>query len=468
MAWGICCGPTPVASSLRLQILAWVLFPLGCVALADAWLTYESALSTATVVQDRLLLGSARTIAEQIRFEDGAFQGPIPPAALELFQSEGVDRIYYRVSSGDGRLLAGYSDLPAYQAGQVAASPLFLDATMRGQWVRMVVLTQPVIGSPLSKPALVQVAQTGNAHRQLVESLWKHELERHTLILLLTAALIIWGTHRGTRRLLALRDEIAAYRDTAMRPLATTGIPQEVLPLVQALNGHIGHMDRAMRQRNSQLQNVAHQLRTPLTVLATQISDAIRAESPEQSAAALARAKKTLLQTNKVVNQFLQLSAAESFVVQRMPVDTKALTEVLKEVLEGMALFAHQKNIDLGLEVQDGDAVVNSDLLAIREITRNLVDNAIRYTPEGGVVTLRLSCKPQEIEIRVEDTGPGIPIDERQRVFERFVRLDASHSDGSGLGLAIVRELATQCGARIQMEEPSHGAHGLCIVLVLH
>lgn len=455
-----------MARSLRRQLLAWVLFPLAFTAVLDAWLTYESAVSTASVVQDRLLLGAARMIAEQIRFEDGAFQGPIPPAALELFQSEGADRIYYRVSSGDGKMLSGYSDLPVYQAAQAFVSPTFSDVAMRGQLVRMVVVSQPVIGSPWSRPALVQVAQTGNEHQLLVDRLWKRELGRHTMILLLTAALIIWGTHRGTRSLLKLRDEISGYRDTAMRPLETTGIPQEVLPLVQALNDYIERIDTGIRQRNSQLQNVAHQLRTPLTVLATQISDAIRAETSEQSELALASARKTLFQTNSVVNQFLQLSAAESFVVRRQAVDIGALAEVLKEVLEGMALLAHQKCIDLGLEVESGGVVVYSDLLAIQEIARNLVDNAIRYTPKGGVVTLHLSCKKQTIEFRVEDTGPGIPIADRNRIFERFVRLDVSQSDGSGLGLAIVRELATQCGAEIRLEDPRHGANGLCIVVV--
>jgi two-component system sensor histidine kinase TctE len=198
----------------------------------------------------------------------------------------------------------------------------------------------------------------------------------------------------------------------------------------------------------------------------------MRAETPQQSELALARAKRTLSQTNKAVNQFLQLSAAESFVAKRQVVDVMALTSVLTEVLEGMALFAHQKNIDLGLEVQRGDAassqVVYSDLLAIQEMVRNLVDNAIRYTPDGGVVTLYLSCAPQAIELRVEDTGPGVPAAAREKIFERFCRLDPSHSDGSGLGLAIVRELATLCGAELRIEEPSHGASGFCIVIALH
>jgi two-component system sensor histidine kinase TctE len=456
-----------MARSLRKQLLAWVLFPLAFAAALDAWLTYESAQSTASVVQDRLLLGAARMIAEQIRFEDGAFQGPIPPAALELFQSEGVDRIYYRVSSGDGKLLSGYSDLPAVHSPAAVLSPTFSNALMRGHPVRMVALPQPVVGSPSSAPAWVQMAQTGNERQRLVDSLWRHQLGWHAIILLLTAALIAWGTHRGTRSLLKLRDEIAGHREGSLKKLETQAIPQEVLPLVEALNDYVERIESGISQRNSQLQNVAHQLRTPLTVLATHISDAMRAETAAQSGEALTHARKTLSQTNKTVHQFLQLSAAESFVVQRQSVDVAILKGVLAEVLEGMALFAHQKDIDLGLEVHSGDVVVQSDLVAIREMCLNLLDNAIRYTPVGGIVTLSLVCKSQAIELRVEDTGPGVPVADREKIFERFVRLNPSGPDGSGLGLAIVRELVAQCGAQLRIDEPSHGANGFSIVVVL-
>lgn len=454
-----------MSRSLRRQLLAWVLVPLAITAAIDAWMTYESAESTASVVQDRLLLGAARMIAEQIRFEDGAFQGPIPPAALELFQSEGLDRIYYRVSSGDGKMLSGYSDLPALQVGSALASPTFSDTLMRGKNVRMVAMPQPVIGSPGTKPALVQVAQTRNEHQSLVDSLWKRELGRHTVFLLLTAAFIVLGTHLGTRGLLKLRDAIEGRHEGSLERLDPKDVPLEVFPLVKALNAYVERIDKGINQRNCQLQNVAHQLRTPLTVLATQISDAIRAETNEQTIAALGRAKITLSQTNSVVNQFLQLSAAESFVVKKQAVSVVQFSGVLKEILEGMALFAHHKDIDLGLEVDDGDVVVHSDLLAIREIARNLLDNAIRYTPKGGVVTIYLTCKASTIELKVEDTGPGVPRAARETIFERFVRLDSAQSDGSGLGLAIVRELAAQCGAEIRIEDAGHGGSGFSIVI---
>src|SRR5450830_290662 len=143
-------------SSLRRQLLAWELLPLISAVAVDNWLTFKSSVDTATVVQDRLLLGSARMIAEQISFEDGSFQHQIPPAALELFQSEESDRIFYRVTTGSGQLLSGYSDLPQPTLGFSVESPYFFVTDMRGKAVRVVALSQPVIGNPSALPVIVQ------------------------------------------------------------------------------------------------------------------------------------------------------------------------------------------------------------------------------------------------------------------------------------------------------------------------
>jgi two-component system sensor histidine kinase TctE len=454
-----------MAKSLRRQLLAWVLLPLALAAGADAWLSHSRAAATAMVVQDRLLLGSARMIAEQIRFEDGAFQGPIPPAALELFQTEGLDRIYYRVSSGDGNILAGYSELAPFQGQVKAGTPVFQNTAMRGQTVRMVTLPQAVIGSPLSKPALVQVAQTTHAYHQLIAHLWMLELGGQAMLLFFTAALIVWGMHLGTAGLLRLCDAIAMRQDGTLNRLPTDGIPKEIVALVDALNDAIARINGAIDQRNHQLQNVAHQLQTPLTVLNTQLSDADRATSEEALHRALARAKGTLAQTSKVVRQYLQLSAAEAFVLKPQTLAVSDVAAAVQCVLEDAALLAHHKTIDLGMEVAPAQLSIQGDLLAIQEIARNLVDNALRYTPAHGTVTVQVTGRGQSIALRIEDTGPGVPLADRARIFERFVRLDINQAEGTGLGLAIVRELATQCGASLYIEEPATGRSGFCLVV---
>ena len=191
-------------SSLRRQLLAWVLLPLAGAVAVDAWLTYKSSVDTAMVVQDRLLLGSARIIAEQISFEEGVFQHQIPPAALELFQSRESDRVFYRVTTGAGQLLSGYSDLPVLASNFSADSSYFFEASMRGESVRVVAFFQPVIGNPSALPVVVEVAQTTHARERFASELWLHAVGQQLLILVLATVFILFGLHRGLRPLIRL------------------------------------------------------------------------------------------------------------------------------------------------------------------------------------------------------------------------------------------------------------------------
>ena len=451
--------------SLRRQLLAWVLLPLACAVAIDAGLEYRSSVETASVIQDNLLLGSARMIAEQISFENGAFEHMIPPAALELFQSQNADRIYYRVTTGAGHLLAGYTDLPLPHAGFSADSPHFFAATMRGEAVRVVAFFQPVIGNPSALPVVVEVAQTMRGREQLTDKLWLHAVGQQLLILALAAGFILFGLHRGLQPLIRLRNDVRARREGSLKPLQTDGVPMELRPLVDAFNDYIARLENHTNLRGIFIQNVAHQLRTPLTVLTTQISDALRAQNKPAADVPLQAARKTLQQTGRLVNQFLTLSSAQATVANLRQMTVQDCCEVIQGVLEDLALQAHSRDIDLGFERVGGEAAMRADPVALREIAVNLIDNAIRYTPTGGAVTVRVASHGGRITLSVEDNGPGVAIENREKIFQRFFRLDASDGAGSGLGLAIVKELATQCGAAVRVETPRHGGHGMLLLV---
>ncbi|MEO7938113.1 MAG: sensor histidine kinase [Burkholderiaceae bacterium] len=427
----------------------------------DAVVTHKSSRETASVVQDRLLLGSARMIAEQISFEDGAFQHQIPPAALELFQSQEQDRIFYRVTTASGLLLAGYTDLPLPTTSSGATVPFFFDADMKNERVRVVVFYQPVIGNPSALPVVVEVAQTQHEQRKLTQQLWWKAMAQQLGILALTTLLILYGLRRGLQPLLRLRDDVRSRQEGSGNALLTRRVPSELAPLVDAFNEYIQRMESFTRQRAVYIQNAAHQLRTPLAVLNTQISDAARARSKAAADQSLHDARKTLQQTTRMVNQFLTVSAAESYEPSRIAMTTQQCCELLQEVLEELALAAHTKGLDLGFERSGVDTVIASDPHAMREIATNVIDNAVRYTPPGGKVTTRLVSSAGVIELEIEDNGPGIPVAMHERVFERFFRLDGAESDGSGLGLAIVKELAAQCGAAIAVRPADGRATGL-------
>ncbi len=452
-------------NSLRRQLLAWVLLPLMIAVFGDAWLARTSALETASVVQDRLLLGSARMIAEQISFEDGAFQHQIPPAALELFQADQMDHIYYRVTTGAGQLLSGYTDLPLPKSPLSADSPFFFETTMRNEAVRVATFLQPVIGNPSALPVLVEVAQTMNGHRQLTYSLWLSALRQQLFILALVSIFILFGLHRGLQPLIRLRNDVRARKEGSLMTLETKGIPAELMSLVETFNDYIQRLERYTNHQSVFLQNAAHQLRTPLTVLNTQISDALQADNKPQADAPLVAARKTLQQTVRLVNQFLTLSSAEGAVAGQKRLSTQQCVEIVRQVLEDLAAQAHSKQMDLGFERSGCDTVIKIDSSALREITINLVENALRYTPPNGVVTVQVHSTAESITLVVEDNGPGVAKEDHEKIFQRFFRVGEADSSGSGLGLAIVKELATQCGAQIELGAPPLGGHGLWIAI---
>jgi two-component system sensor histidine kinase TctE len=332
---------------------------------------------------------------------------------------------------------------------------------MRGEPIRVVAFFQPVVGNPSALPVIVEMAQTAYAHDQLSRKLWLHAVAEQLLILVLATVFILFGLHRGLRPLIRLRNDVRSRQEGSLQPLQTDRIPAELTPLVESFNDYIQRLETYTSQRSAFIQNAAHQLRTPLAVLNTQISDALRAEGKTGVEVPLLAARKTLQQTTRVVNQFLTISSAEDHAAVTTSVSTQACCDIVQKVLEDLAFQAHHKNIDLGFERSGPDTVAAIDPAALREIAVNLIDNAIRYTPAGGVVTVRVHSATEKISLLVEDNGAGIPEHSRDKIFQRFYRLGDSGSTGSGLGLAIVKELVSQCGGTVQAQAAEHGASGL-------
>jgi two-component system sensor histidine kinase TctE len=265
--------------------------------------------------------------------------------------------------------------------------------------------------------------------------------------------------------LLRLRDAVRAREPGTLQPLAVEGIPVELVPLVDSLNGYIQRLEAHAGAQAVFIQNAAHQLRTPFAVLATQLNYAARATEGAERTESLEAARHTLREATRLVNQLLTLSTAES--MQAGASDMRSdVVAVVQEVFERLVGPAQAKAIELGFDAPEGAATrLAIGTVALREILTNLVDNAIRYCPAGSHITVRLQSTPHATVLEVEDNGPGIPADSRERVFERFYRIDDGRSDGSGLGLPIVREFATKAGARVELDTPAGGT-GLLVRLV--
>src|SRR5207237_5590769 len=244
-------------------------------------------------------------------------------------------------------------------------------------------------------------------------------------------------------------------------PLAADVLPQELAPLVAALNEYVGGLDAHMAAHGRCVAYASHQLRTALAVLNTQVSFALGSSDAAAREDALRAIRDGVRDSIRLVNQLLTLFMAEAAAQGTQGQAEVDLAEVVKRVLEESAAAAQSKGIDLGFE-QRGGALVRGTPSMLHELVANLVDNAIRYTPRGGVVTAAIEGAAERVTLRIEDNGPGIPAEHRERVFERFYRLHDDGSGGSGLGLPIVREIAAASHARVELSVPPRG-HGLVV-----
>lgn len=447
--------------SLRVQLIVGLLGPLAVVLLVLVTFAYRTAALTAQTVTDRLLLGSARTIAEQIVYVENRLETVIPPAALSMFDFGAYDTVYYRVTGSDGRLLAGYDDLPAQPgpARATFASPSYYDGRFRNEAIRLVAVRQLIPAPGRTLWATVTVAETLNDRNAMVRSLWIGNAEQQASLVLIAAALAWFVLRRGLTPALRFSTEVAERQPNDFRPFAAQAMQSELRPLVDALNGYMVRLRAQLEAQRRFTANAAHQLRTPLTLLRTQATYALRSASESDRHDATRAVLATMEQLTRLTNQLLSLARVEpdGHLVRRDPLDVALLARV---VLEDFGQLAVDRHVDLAFDValSHADAPLTlADPAMLRDLIVNVVDNAIRATPPGGLVTVGVDGDDATVRLRVEDTGPGIAAAQRERVFERFYRVRADDSEGSGLGLAIVREIVLAHGGSITLHDRASG-----------
>ncbi|HOL63969.1 MAG TPA: ATP-binding protein, partial [Accumulibacter sp.] len=261
------------------------------------------------------------------------------------------------------------------------------------------------------------------------------------VIIPLAVVLVWFGLSQGLRPLTRLRDRIEARREADLSPIALRRVPEELRPLTEAFNAMLARLQQNVVAQQRFIADAAHQLRTPLTGLKTQAQLAMRDNDPAELRHALRQILLGVNRASHLVDQLLTLARAETSGRTEqllLPIDLHAL---LREVVENWVPQALAKGIDLGYEPA-GAVMINGNAFLLQEMINNLLDNALRYTPRGGQVTVRIVEQGDFALLEVEDNGQGIADDEVLKVFDRFYRVEGNDSEGSGLGLAIVREIA--------------------------
>jgi two-component system sensor histidine kinase TctE len=454
--------PEASARSLRWRLLALLLVPLVLLVAAQAWFGYERAVHAANDAYDRSLYLTARTLAEDLAWRDGQLHLQMRPGTGYLFENHTGSRLFYQVTESGGRHLLGASDLPRLQVqpAQVHFFSLvdFADAVYRGAPVRLARLVHVLHTSePLDRVVHVTVLETHETRDQLIEAILRETLGSQALLLLAMAVLVSLAVRLAVQPLHRLRQLIEHQADGDLKPLPEAGWPRELQPLVMAINGYMQRLGRLIGIRKRFLDNAAHQLRTPLTALKTQLGLMARQNHADPLVQA---AQRTTDDAVRLTAQLLSLTRAEHGPDMDRMVQVD-LVPLAKQVAEDHSWRAHERGDDLGFEAHTDALWVRGNALLLQEAVSNLVDNAMHHGGAGVRITVRVDAQG----IEVEDDGPGIAEEHQAHVFERFYRASAPGVSGSGLGLAIVAEIARQHGAQVQLRSPVAEGRGAVFML---
>ena len=460
-------GDRGVTVGLRRRLLVMLFVPLLLLAVLNAWFDYRSADNVA-LRQDQGLLALVPLLADSIIGE--GLRRADPPVlllapAVQEFLREGPGHAAYAICDADGKVLHG----EAWLAGLplTTLEPEFHSEENGGVTWRIVrQRQQTVLGE-----VVLALADGSDPRQQWARSILFKVLLPNLVLVIAAAFAVRWAVERALKPLLDLRDALERRSPRDLSSIDEGASPEEVRPLVKSLNRLFGLVNAQAESQRRFIADASHQLRTPLAGLQAQVeawAQAANAAGPADGtvqvpAEQVNKLRGATRRTSQLANQLLALSRADARTLQAQPMQRVELKMLCEAILEAQLDAATAKCIDLGLDA--GAVQVTGHEWLLRELLGNLVDNAVKYTPPGGAVTIRCGTRQGRAFLEVEDDGPGITLAERQHVLERFYRVRGTPGEGNGLGLAIADEIARVHHSHLELQ-PGTGGRGLKVVLV--
>jgi two-component system sensor histidine kinase TctE len=445
-----------VEPTLRRKLLAWLLGPLIGLLILDTLVSYSTSLNFSNQAYDRSLQEVAREVFHHVKPNGMGPKLEISPGTEKILRVDQDDRLYYKVSSEDGRFVGGDSAIRRPPARIKDGTTVFYDDVLHGEPVRIVASRMSFEESRTPGAVLVQVAETLNKRNRLARDILASVVLPQLLLIVLATAAVYYGIERGLLPLKPLQRAVSDRSHLDLSAIEIKDVPGEVRPLVEEVNDLMLRLGKTLNFQNRFIADAAHQLKTPVAGIKAQIELALRESDPSRLQRSVAQLYVSADRLSRLVGQLLSLARNEPGAVDAIELLTVDLNALALEITMEWVPEAIKHNIDLGFEGAESTVAVNGDTHRLRELINNLVDNAVRYSQHGGHVTVKVAGG-DEPQLSISDDGPRIPIEERTRIFERFHRLLGSHTDGSGLGLAIVSEIAALHKARITLEEDRDG-----------
>jgi two-component system, OmpR family, sensor kinase len=423
--------------SIRRGLLLWVTGTLVLGVLAVALATYYTARGQI----DAILDGELRQIAQAVHLrEDWAQAGTVRIAREDV-------AFAVRAYDEGGRVFfeSGLPSLPA-DAPKTLEPGFSAVETPDGPWR---------VYTHVTPEGVVQVAQPEAIRDALARALAARMTLPEIVFIPVLAGLLAWVLRRSLRPLYETSARVRERDAARLDPLPTAGVPEELAPLVEQINALFARLAASLETERRFVADAAHELRSPVAALALQVQLAERAQSEAARAAALAELRQGIARAARLVQQLLDLARLEPGVTSEPPgpVDL-ALT--VREVIGGFAARADLQGVDVGVDAPAALPVTGA-ASELRSLVANLVDNALRYAPAGSAVTVSLREVGGAVELAVEDAGPGIPPEQRERVLRRFQRVAGDPTSGSGLGLPIAKAIAERHRGVLQLRDARPG-----------
>ena len=429
------------------------------ISLALTWLVAQNI---AGKPFDRALEYNVQALSKLVVVKNNTVQFNLTGPAREILRADDTDLVYYQVLSARGEILSGERDLPMPpdEEKPIDGEVRLREDKIGGEDVRVAYTWITADGKSANR-VLVQVAETLEKRKTLATEIVKGTMVPQFVTLPLAVLLVWLALVRGIKPLAQLEKRIRARKPDDMSPLDDTAVPEEVAPLVSSMNDLLSRLKASLTTQKRFLADAAHQLKTPLAGLRMQADLAQRETNADELKRSLKHIGQSSIRATHTVNQLLALARAET-TGRALAKQTLDLVSIASEVMADSVPRALEKQLDLGYDGPEpgtGATRLIGNATLLKELVRNLLDNAIAYTPEKGRITLRVLNDRFSgvLLLLVEDSGPGIPETERELVFEPFYRALGTNVDGSGLGLAIVLEIANQHAAAVTIEDANPG-----------
>jgi signal transduction histidine kinase len=420
--------------SIRARLLVALIILVALISLLAAGVTYRRVLNETSTLFDSQLRQMALSLRSQISV---APRVEVPP---DQGDTDFVVQIWDVFGA---RTYVSRPGLPMINQTVLG----YADLNLRGQPWRAYGLQ--------TADGVIQIAQPVQVREALARAAALRVVIPLILLLPIMIAAVAWIVRRGLLPLRFVAAEVQRRDARTLAPLGAEHLPREIEPLVSELNRLLERLQRAFAAQRAFISDAAHELRSPLTALRLQLQLLERAPDESERLQARTRLGAAVERAIHLVEQLLALARSEP---QEAVLDFEKtdLAAAAAEAIRDTHDLALARNIDLGLEATPG-LYVHGNREALRTLARNLIDNAVRYTPPGGTVQVRCRSAPQQAILEVSDSGPGIPATDRERVFDRFYRRAATQEGGTGLGLAIVKAIAERHGAQVELAEAPGG-----------